>query len=137
MVQVIYGFRGSGKTKRIMDMARGALDEAKGHVVFIEKDNRCMLSLPHEIRYVNASEYGVRTADRLFGFISGMLAANFDIVTLFLDAMPSIAGFASAEEAETFFNDIVRVTQERDVDLIISMSASEGDVPEYLKPYLI
>jgi hypothetical protein len=137
MVQVIYGFRGSGKTKRIMDMAREELNKSKGNVVFIEKDNRCMLTLPHDIRYVNASEYGVRTSDKLFGFISGMLAANFDIVTVFLDAMPSIAGFESARDTEAFLNDIIRVTQERDVDLVISMSACEGDVPEFLKPYLI
>jgi len=137
MVKVIYGARGAGKTKRIMNMAREELARTNGNVVFIEKDNRCMLSLPHEIRYVNASEYGVRNPDKLFGFISGMLAANFDITSVFLDAMPSIAGFATANDAEEFFHNLVKLTAEREVELVISMSAVEGEVPEYLAPYLV
>lgn len=137
MVKVIYGARGAGKTKRIMNMAREELAQTTGHVVFIEKDNRCMLSLPHEIRYVNASEYGVRNPDKLFGFISGMLAANFDITSVYLDAMPSIAGFETANDAQDFFDALVALMNEREVKLVISMSAVEGDIPEYLTPYLV
>jgi len=137
MIQVIYGPRGAGKTKRILNMAKDELVKSRGHVVFIEKDNRSMLSLPHAIRYVNAAEYGVREADKLYGFISGMLAADFDIVSIFLDAMPSIAGLDSALEAEELFTKLAGVMEERGVDLTVSMSAVEGDVPEYLSSYII
>jgi hypothetical protein len=76
MIKVIYGKRGSGKTQRIIALAKSEAQACKGHVVFLEKDNRCMLDLPLEIRYVNAAEYSIKDPDIFYGFVSGMLAAN-------------------------------------------------------------
>ena len=58
MIQIIFGKRGSGKTKRIIDMANASIRESKGDVLFIDDDNRYMFDLKHQIRFVNASEYG-------------------------------------------------------------------------------
>ena len=58
MIQVIHGKKGSGKTKRILDQANEAIKEHKGDVIFIDDDNRYMYDLRHEVRFVNASEYG-------------------------------------------------------------------------------
>ena len=38
MVKLIMGLKGSGKTKRLVDLVRKAVDEAHGNVVCIEKD---------------------------------------------------------------------------------------------------
>ena len=40
MIQVIYGKKGSGKTKRILDMANHMVDTQHGDVVFVDDDNR-------------------------------------------------------------------------------------------------
>ena len=58
MIQVIHGKKGSGKTKRILDQANEAIKEHKGDVIFIDDDNRYMYDLRHEVRFVNAGEYG-------------------------------------------------------------------------------
>ena len=45
MIQVIFGKKGSGKTKRILDMANASVKEAKGNVLFIDDDKSYTLSL--------------------------------------------------------------------------------------------
>ena len=37
MVKLIMGLKGSGKTKKLVDLVRGAVDEGNGDVVVIEK----------------------------------------------------------------------------------------------------
>ena len=55
MIQVIAGKKGSGKTKRIIDMANQASQESKHDIVFIDDDNRYMFDLRHEVRFINAA----------------------------------------------------------------------------------
>ena len=43
MIQIIFGKRGSGKTKRIIDMANASVGEQKGSVLFIDDDSRYMV----------------------------------------------------------------------------------------------
>ena len=63
MIQVIAGNKGSGKTKRLIDIANDALKSEHGLVVFVDDDKRYMYDLRHEIRFVDAGEYqGVRGA---------------------------------------------------------------------------
>ena len=55
MIQVIFGKKGSGKTKRILDMANASVKEAKGNVLFIDDDKSYTLSLKPQIRFIDAS----------------------------------------------------------------------------------
>ena len=64
MIQVIAGKKGSGKTKRIIDMANQASQESKHDIVFIDDDNRsCWLirkSLSEGIRIAfECFSYGI------------------------------------------------------------------------------
>jgi len=137
MIKVIYGKRGAGKTKRIVSLAKSEVAACKGHVVFIEKDNRCMLDLPHEIRYVNAGEYAIKDPDVFYGFVSGMLAGNFDIVDVFIDALPSIVGLETDVQLEAFFAKIKALSEKNQVNIIMSISAGEGNPPAFLEPFII
>ena len=77
MIKVILGDKGSGKTKRLIDMTNDALKEERGNIIFIDDDKRYMYDLRHEIRFVDASEYPVghkSTASEMLGFICGMLS---------------------------------------------------------------
>ena len=82
MIQVILGDKGSGKTKRLIDLANEALKSEHGVVVYVDDDKRYMYDLRHEIRFVNAGEFALdehRSADWFYGLLGGMLAVNFDI----------------------------------------------------------
>ena len=42
MIEIICGEKGTGKTKRIISLANGISDQAKGSMVFIDDDNSYM-----------------------------------------------------------------------------------------------
>ena len=42
MVQLLIGHKGSGKTKKMVDMANESLDKVNGSVVLINKNHRVM-----------------------------------------------------------------------------------------------
>ena len=57
MIKVILGDKGSGKTKRLIDLTNDALKTEHGNIIFVDDDKRYMYDLRHEIRFVDASEY--------------------------------------------------------------------------------
>ena len=90
MIQVIAGKKGSGKTKRIIDMANPASQESKHDIVFIDDDNRYMFDLRHEVRFINASEYDLLSDHMFMGFLCGVVAQNFDVGLIFIDAFKKL-----------------------------------------------
>ena len=86
MIQIIFGKKGSGKTKRILDMANASVKEAKGNVLFVDDDKSYTLSLKPQIRFIDASEYEVKGTDPFYGFLAGILAGNYDIGVIYIDA---------------------------------------------------
>ncbi len=55
MVQLIYGTKGSGKTKRLIDMVNSEVDHTNGDVIFIDDNKRYMYDVKHEVRFVDVS----------------------------------------------------------------------------------
>ena len=90
MIQVIAGKKGSGKTKRIIEMANTAAKDTKHDIVFIDDDNRYMFDLSREVRFVNAGEYELENDQMFMGFISGATSQNFDIGQIFIDAFKKL-----------------------------------------------
>ena len=45
MIKVIYGAKGTGKTKMMIDAANATVPEAKGHMIFITDSKRGMYDL--------------------------------------------------------------------------------------------
>ena len=86
MIQVIAGKKGSGKTKRLIDLTNTTAKEAANDVVFLDDDNRYMFDVDHKVRFINAEDYHIHNADMFIGFLCGMLSSNFDIGTVFIDA---------------------------------------------------
>ena len=86
VIKIIFGKKGSGKTKRILDMANESIINAKGHVMFIDNNKDYTLSLKPQIRFIDASEYSVKGAEPFYGFIAGILAGNYDIDVIYIDS---------------------------------------------------
>ena len=136
MIQFIYGKKGSGKTKRIIDMANEAAMTHDGSIVFIDDDNSYMYQLKHQIRFINAREYPVSGAEAFLGFLSGVLASNYDLSLLFMDGFARIVN-AKIEELEAFFAELEKLADAANVTLVISASGASDEAPEYLKKYVI
>ena len=136
MIRIIYGKKGSGKTKKIIDAANEAVKSSTGELVFIDDDNRYMYDLRHEIRFVNATEYDVSSPDTFMGFICGILAGNYDMKQLFIDGFLRLVKSEMAD-LEPFFVKREDITHRHGVDVVISASAKDDTVPEFLKKYIV
>lgn len=139
MIQIIFGKRGSGKTKRIIDLANDSIKEQKGDVLFIDDDNRYMFDLRHEIRFVNASEYDVCGAEKFMGFIKGIMAGNFDVSLVFIDAFLHLVKTDKPDIAqlEPFFVELETLSNQNNVNFIISFSEDPSLVPESIRKFAI
>ena len=135
MIRIIYGKKGSGKTKKIIDAATEAVKVSTGELVFIDDDNRYMYDLRHEIRFVNATEYDVSSPETFMGFICGILAGNYDMKQLFIDGFLRLVKSDMAD-LEAFFVKLEDITHRHGVDVVISASAKDDEVPEFLKKYI-
>ncbi|OQB23972.1 MAG: hypothetical protein BWY11_01467 [Firmicutes bacterium ADurb.Bin182] len=136
MIRVIFGEKGTGKTKRIIEMANEALKTAKGSIVFLDDDNKYMFDLKHEIRFVNASEYEIDGPKMFFGFLNGMAAQDFDLEYIFIDGFLKIVHH-DLSTLEGLFDNLNKFSKRCDVNVIISISGNPGSVPEFIKPYLV
>ncbi len=136
MIQVIHGKKGSGKTKKILDMANDSINKYKGDVIFVDDDNRYMFDLKHEVRFVNAGEYGCDSPEMFFGFLCGMLSQNFDISVIFVDAFLKLVK-CDIEKTADLFARLAKLFEEHHVDLIISCSVDDEAAPEFVKKYFL
>lgn len=85
MIKIIYGPKGTGKTKVMIDEANGKVAAAKGHLIFITNTKRYMYDLQRDIRVIDTSDYMIAGEEALCGFVKGVVAANNDNEYLFID----------------------------------------------------
>ena len=141
MIQVILGSKGSGKTKRLLDMTNDALKTESGEIVFIDNDKRYMFDLRHEIRFVDAREYRHLmgcTPRELLCFLSGMLASNYDISLVSVDAFLKIVKTdLGEEEMQDFFGSLQTLSDAHNCSFLFSISADESTAPACVRRYAV
>ena len=87
MIQLIVGGKGSGKTKKMIDMINDSAKTTPGNIVCIEKSMKLTYDIDHAARLIDVDEYKISGYDMLYGFIAGILAGNYDIVEVYLDGV--------------------------------------------------
>jgi RecA/RadA recombinase len=130
MITLILGRKGSGKTKKLIDMCAAATAASNGNVVFIEKDSTLTYDLSHKTRLVAADESGITGYDAFYGFIAGMCAGNYDITDIFVDSTLKIGG-ADFEALAAFVERLSKL----DVNLVLSVSADKAELPARIADY--
>ena len=136
MVTLILGRKGSGKTKRLIDMCNTAVQESKGNVVFVEKDGILIYDVNSKARLVVADEYGVKGFEALYGFISGMCAGNYDITDVFVDSTLKIGG-SELEDMAAFIEKLGTLSKKTDTNVVLSISADKNDIPERIAEFAV
>lgn len=141
MIQVILGDKGTGKTKRLIDLVNESLKNEHGDIIFIDDDKRYMYDLRHEIRFVDASEYPVghkSTTREMLSFMCGMLSANFDVSLIAMDAFVKLVRTPLNDpDMEVFFKDLEQLSEAHHCNFLISVSAPADTVPEFIQKYAI
>ena len=135
MIKVIYGAKGTGKTKMMIDAANAQVETAKGHLIFITDSKRGMYDLEREVRFIDTSEYDIAGEAALCGFIKGVIAGNNDNEFVYIDGVVRIAGKPVAELA-AFFYMLDKVAKDSSVTVTVSVSATKEELPDFVTKYL-
>ena len=86
MIQLIIGNKGSGKTKKLIDLVNTATETSKGNVVCVEKGDTLTYSITHKARLIDAESYGINGYGELYALLCGIQSANHDVTDIFVDA---------------------------------------------------
>ncbi len=135
MIKVIYGAKGTGKTKMMIDAANEAVGKAKGHLIFITDSKRGMYDLEREVRFIDTSDYDVAGEAALCGFIKGVIAGNNDNEYVFIDGVVRIAG-KPVQEMAAFFYMLDKVSKTNDLVITVSVSATKEELPDFVSKYI-
>ena len=116
MVKVIYGKRGSGKSKKMVSLANEKVNTAKGTVVFVDDDGRAIHELAREVRFINADEYALVDYRAIYGFLCGIIATNYDVTTIFVDGL--FNGMDKKDESsKKIFTELQGFSENNNIDL--------------------
>ncbi len=129
MVELIVGKKGKGKTKVLLDRRNGAVKDANGSIVYLDKSTKHMYELNNKVRLINVTTYPIKNADEFVGFICGIISQDHDLEQIYLDSFLRIANLEGADVTSTLqqLDDIGNAFK---VSIIISISLDKEEIPE-------
>lgn len=133
MIQLIVGGKGSGKTKKMIDMINESAKTTPGNIVCIEKSMKLTYDINYKARLIDVDEYNVSGYDMLYGFIAGILAGNYDIVEVYLDGVLKL-GNHDLEGLGKLLDELEALVKEN-VKMVVTVSADLGALPEGVRKY--
>lgn len=137
LVKIIMGLKGSGKTKKLVELVRGAVANGDGDVVCIEKERKLTYDIPYQARLIDASAYDIGTYEFFKGFISGMHAGNYDITHFYIDNFFKLVEDKSEGSFAAFIAWLDKFSAKENIEFVLSCSADPEKAPESVKPFII
>lgn len=135
MIKIIYGRKGTGKTKQLIDAANSNAKAAKGLSVFITDNKRCMYDVDRNIRFIDVADWAIAGEDALCGFVKGVAACNSDHEYIYIDGVARIAGKDIKELAGIFYM-LDKISAENEITIILTCSCAEEELPDFVKKYV-
>ncbi len=137
MVNIIMGLKGSGKTKKLVELVREAVNEGTGDVVVIEKERKLTFDIPYQARLIDAGNYDIGSYEFLKGLICGVHAGNYDITHFFIDNFYKLVGDKSVEALEKFLGWLNKFSEQEHISFIVSISADPATVSDEVRKYML
>ena len=135
MIKVVYGPKGTGKTKIIIDEANSKVAGAKGHLIFITNTKRYMYDLHRDIRVIDTNDFMVAGEEALIGFVKGVVAANNDNEYLFIDGAARIAG-KEIKDMAAFYYMHDKISEQNGLTIYVTCSCTKEELPHFVAKYL-
>ncbi|MEA4833468.1 hypothetical protein SDC9_169260 [bioreactor metagenome] len=136
MIKLIVGLKGTGKTKHLIELVNRSVETSPGNVVCIEKGNKLIFDIRHQVRLIDTEVYSVDSADSLYGLVCGVLAANYDIKDVFIDSALKICD-EKLDEFTELIAKLDAIAGNFEINFVITSSIALDNLPEKLKGYLI
>ena len=128
MITLIIGNKGSGKTKRLIQLANEAVEKSNGNVVVIEKGAKLTYDVSHKARLIDIEQYNVSGFDAFYGFLSGICAGNYDVTDIFVDSTLKITG-RDFEALADFVAKANELASHSEVKIVMLISADARELP--------
>ena len=135
MVKIIMGLKGSGKTKKLVELVREAVNVGDGDVVCIEKDRKLTYDIPYQARLIDAGAYAIGTYEFLKGFISGIHAGNYDITHVFIDNFYKMLSDKSNEAVAKMLDSLAAFSEREHMNFTLFASADPETVSDEIRKY--
>lgn len=132
MIKLIIGKKGSGKTKILLKEVQETVKTADGNIVYIDNCDQHTFQLDYSVRLINAVNYNVTNIQAFYGFIAGLLAGNYDITDIFIDAILRIIG-RDYDKLGELLNSLEKIS--KDVNISFTISADTSELPESVMKY--
>ncbi len=131
MIKLIIGNKGSGKTKRLINLINEAVENSNGTVVCIEKSPLLTYEVTHKARLIETERFGVEGCDAFYGMVCGVIAQDHDITEIFVDATFKIVG-RDYDAFAALINKLSKVSAENEIDIVFTVSEDESNLPAAL-----
>lgn len=136
MIEFVYGAKGSGKTKKMIDMANAEVENAKGEILFVNDRDKYRVTVDTKIRFVNSGDFEIKGEDELYGFISGVIAGNYDVDVVYIDNLLRILDAEGPDDIAGILEKLDKVQKKQSIKFVLSLSCEESTVPDCVKNYL-
>ena len=128
MVKLLIGHKGTGKTKQMIDLANEQIENSKGSIIFINKNQRLMYDLKYRIRVICMEDFEhVTNSDEYIGFLYGIISSDHDIETIYIDSILKHADFALGDLPE-FIDRLKDISKNYGMDFVVSLSAEKEEM---------
>ena len=134
-MKLLAGVKGTGKTKALIEEVNKVCGESNGSVVCVEKGKKLTFDLTYQARLVNSEEYGITNGDMLYGFLCGILSANYDITEIFIDGAYAICE-DRVDELECFLKKAALITKQNNVECLVTASIDPAMLSEEVRAFL-
>ncbi len=131
MVTLLIGKKGSGKTKKLIQLANEAVAASQGNVVVIEKGAKLTYDITSKARLIDTDQYQIKGYDMLFGFLSGICAGNYDVTDILIDSTFKICPEAVGG-LDAFTKRLQDLSENSEANFVVLISAAEEDIPSDL-----
>ena len=137
MVQIIAGKKGKGKTKYILEIANSSIANAKGTIVFLDKNVKHMFELDRKIRLINVCDYPIESLDAFLGFLCGIISQDHDLEEVYLDCFLTIAALEDNREMiETAIKEVDALGEKYGIKFVLSVSMDKEELPESARGFV-
>ena len=134
MIKIIYGTKGAGKTKQLIQAANANAQDAKGLSVFITDTKRYMYDIDRAVRFIDVTDYSVAGEEALCGFIKGVAACNSDHEYIYIDGIARISGKELKDMAAIFYM-LEKISNDNEIVITITCSCDKAELPDFVAKY--
>ena len=126
MVELIVGKKGKGKTKVLLDKVNGAIKEANGSIVYLDKSAKHMYELNNKVRLIDVSGYPIKN----------IISQDHDLEQIYLDSFLTTAKL-EGQDVTNALEQLSAVGEKFNVKFVVSMSLDKEEVPASLQDKII